>query len=48
MPPSVAKCPISKKDAVADKKLVITKSEAVYFCCNDCAAKYDKENFAKK
>lgn len=33
-------CPISKRDAKEETKLIHQKAELVYFCCNNCPKKY--------
>lgn len=37
-------CPISGKPAKAENEILHVKTEAVYFCCEKCQAKYATEN----
>jgi YHS domain-containing protein len=37
-------CPISGKPALAENEILHVKTDAVYFCCEKCQAKYAKEN----
>ena len=37
-------CPISKKPATAENRMLHKTSEMVYFCCEDCPKAYAKKN----
>ena len=45
---ALANCPLSGKPGKKEHTLVRVKSEAVYFCCNNCRGKYIAQNFEQK
>jgi uncharacterized pyridoxamine 5'-phosphate oxidase family protein len=42
-------CPVSKKEATKENSLIVSKHEAIYFCCADCQKSYvEKEKIKIK